>query len=113
MHELAVTQSILEIALRHAEQAGARRVTDINLLIGEFASIVDNSVSFYWEIVSEGTLASGARLNFERIPGEMTCGDCGESFHPSSDTFQCPACASSFVNISKGDEFRVDSIDVE
>jgi hydrogenase nickel incorporation protein HypA/HybF len=113
MHELAVTQSILEISLRHAQKADAKRVTDINLVIGQFSSIVDDSVQFYWDIIANGTLAEGAILHFDRIPGEMTCGSCGHTFHPSDKAFECPACASGFVRISKGDEFRVESIDVE
>jgi hydrogenase nickel incorporation protein HypA/HybF len=113
MHELAVTQGILEIALKHARQAGARRVTDINLVIGQFSSIVDDSVQFYWEIVSKETLAQGSTLHFERIPAEMTCGDCSHVFHPSDRTFECPSCSSANVRITRGDEFRVDSIDIE
>jgi hydrogenase nickel incorporation protein HypA/HybF len=111
MHELAVTQSVLDIALRNAQ--GATRVTDINIVIGQFASIVDDSVKFYWDIVSEGTIAHGAALHFERIPGEMNCGNCGHTFRPSDKAFECPACSSGFVRIVKGDEFRVESIDVE
>ncbi len=113
MHELAVTQSILDISLRHAQGAGAKRITDINIVIGQFASIVDDSVKFYWDIVSEGTIAQGASLHFERIPGEMTCGNCGHTFRPNDETFECPKCSSGFVRITQGDEFRVDSIDVE
>lgn len=113
MHELAVTQSILEISLRHAKEAGARRVTDINLVIGQFSSIVDDSVQFYWEIISKDTIAQGSLLHFERIPGEMTCSHCGQVFHPSDKTFECPSCSSSYVKITRGEEFRVDSIDVE
>ena len=111
MHELAVTQSILDIALRHAQ--GAERITDINIVIGQFASIVDDSVMFYWDMISEGTIAHGAALHFERIPGEMVCGNCGHTFHPNDKAFECPSCSSGFVRIVKGDEFRVDSIDVE
>jgi hydrogenase nickel incorporation protein HypA/HybF len=113
MHELAVAQSILDISIRHAEQADAKRITDINLVIGQFSSIVDDSVQFYWDIIADGTMAEGAALHFDRIPGEMTCGNCGHTFHPSDKTFACPACDSGFVRITKGDEFRVDSIDVE
>ena len=113
MHELAVTQSILDICLRHADQANAARVTDINLLIGQFSSIVDDSVQFYWDIVADGTIAQGAVLHFNRIPGEMTCGSCGHVFHPTDKDFGCPACGSNRVRVTKGEEFRVESIDVE
>ncbi|MDD2922564.1 MAG: hydrogenase maturation nickel metallochaperone HypA [Anaerolineales bacterium] len=113
MHELAVTQSILDIALRHAQEADAKRITSINLVVGEFASIVDDSVQFYWDLLAEDTIAKGAQLRFERIVGEMTCTHCQNSFHPQELDFACPNCGSQFVQITKGDEFRVDSIDVE
>jgi hydrogenase nickel incorporation protein HypA/HybF len=113
MHELAVTQSILDISLRHAEQANARKIIDINLVIGQFSSIVDDSVQFYWDIVAKDTIAQGAILHFNRIPGEMTCGACGHTFQPNDETFACPSCFSPTVRITKGEEFQVESIDVE
>jgi hydrogenase nickel incorporation protein HypA/HybF len=113
MHELAVTQSILDISLRHAQKADAKRITAINLVIGRFSSIVDDSVQFYWDAIAEGTIAQGATLHFQRIPGEMTCRACGHTFQPDDVTFACPACSSLSVRITKGDEFRVDSIEVE
>jgi hydrogenase nickel incorporation protein HypA/HybF len=110
MHELSVTQSILDIAVRNA---GSRKVKQINLVIGQFSSIVDDSVQFYWDFVSKGTVAEGARLHFERIPGEMTCQQCGHRFRPTDETFDCPSCSGPFVKITKGEEFQVESIDVE
>jgi hydrogenase nickel incorporation protein HypA/HybF len=110
MHELAVTQGILDIALKNA---GSRKIKQINLVIGQFSSMVDDSVQFYWDLISKNTAAQGATLNFERIPGEMTCRACGEVFQPKAEAFECPACLSPLVKISKGEEFRVDSIDVE
>ncbi len=110
MHELSVTQGILDIALKNA---GTRKVNQVNLVIGQFASIVDDSVQFYWDIISKGTPAEGSSLHFERIPGEMTCQSCGYTFHPTGETFDCPTCSSPLVRISKGEEFQVDSIDVE
>ena len=110
MHELSVTQSVLDIALKNA---GKRKIKQVNLVIGQFASIVDDSVQFYWEIISKDTSAEGSVLYFERIPGEMTCQNCGCTFRPAGETFDCPACSSPFVRISKGEEFQIDSIDVE
>ena len=42
MHELAVTESLLEIAVRHARAQNARRITDLYLVIGQWSSIVDD-----------------------------------------------------------------------
>jgi hydrogenase nickel incorporation protein HypA/HybF len=113
MHELAVTQSILDISLKHAGQAGAKRIVSINLRIGQLAAVVDDSVQFYWDIISAGTMAQGALLRFERVPTEMRCLDCGRAFRPNGESFECPACLSPRVQVQSGEELRVESIDVE
>lgn len=110
MHELSITQGILELALKNA---GGRRVKHVNLVIGQFSSIVDDSVQFYWDIIAKDTAAEGSMLHFERIPGEMTCRACGHVFRPNGETFACPSCSSPSVRISRGNEFQVESIDVE
>jgi hydrogenase nickel incorporation protein HypA/HybF len=112
MHELAITQSILDISLRHAQKVSAKRIASIHLVIGKFSSIVDDSVQFYWDTIAKGTIAEGARLHFERIPAEMTCLDCGSTFEPADATFACPQCLSPKVKITKGEELRVESIDI-
>jgi hydrogenase nickel incorporation protein HypA/HybF len=113
MHELPVTESILEIALRHAEAADAARVTDIYLVIGQLASIVDDSVQFYWDMISADTIASGARLHFKRIPAEMLCLDCGQRYQPGESDLACPACSGRHVKVVSGEEFRMEAIEVE
>ena len=113
MHELAVTESLLEIALRHAREADAERITRLNVVIGELSSIVDESVQFYWDIVSEGTLAEGAELHFERVEGALRCLDCGHTFPLRGKDFVCPKCGASRVSAVGGDEFRLESIEIE
>jgi hydrogenase nickel incorporation protein HypA/HybF len=113
MHELPVTESILEIALRYASQAGASRITDLNLVIGQLSHFVDDSVQFYWDIIAKDTIAEGARLHFKRIPAQMVCLDCETRYSPNEDTLACPACQSVRVKVVAGDEFRLDSIDVD
>jgi hydrogenase nickel incorporation protein HypA/HybF len=111
MHELAVTENILEIATRHARGAGAARITDLYLVIGQFSSIIDDSVQFYWDIISEGTLAEGAQLHFKRVPAEMACQSCGHTYRPDDDLV-CPRCDSSDVRLVAGSEFFLESIEV-
>lgn len=113
MHELAVTQSLLEIALRHAAQAGAHRITDLHLVIGQFSSIIDDSVQFYWDFVAQDTPAQGAQLHFRRIPAEMVCLACGERFSPGQNEFLCPICRSNQLKVTAGEEFYLEAIEVE
>ncbi len=113
MHELSVTQSILEIALRHAESARAARITDLNLVVGQLSSIVDDSVQFYWDMISQGTPAEGSQLHFRRVPTELLCQDCGHRYKPAAEDLACPRCSSIRVKVVAGEEFYLESIEVE
>ena len=111
MHELMVTESILEIALRHAGQADAARISDLYLVIGTLSSVIDDSVQFYWDFVSEGTAAEGAILHFRRIPAELVCQACGHTYSPDED-LTCPFCESSNIQIISGQEFFLEAIEI-
>jgi len=113
VHELSVTQSILEIALRHAEQADAKRIVRLNLVIGELSGIIDDSVQFYWDMVSSGTIAEGAKLHFERVPAGLCCLACEHTFPLNGRNYVCPECGGERVVAAGGDDFRLDSIEVE
>jgi len=113
MHELGVTQSLLDIALHHGRQAGAARINELNLVVGELSSIVDDSVQFYWDMLSEGTIAQGARLNFKRVPAELHCHDCEHRFPLNHQEYVCPKCGSANLTVSGGEEFFLESIDVD
>jgi hydrogenase nickel incorporation protein HypA/HybF len=103
MHELSVTESILEISLRHASKANAKRISNLYLVIGQLASIVDDSVQFYWDIVSKGTIAEGATLHFRRLPATLICLECDHHYAPGPDSFSCPNCKSDRVKVLSGE----------
>ena len=113
MHELSITESLLEIALRHADSAGAKRISDLYLVIGQLSSIVDDSVKFYWDIIANGTIAEGAKLHFQRIPTEILCLDCDRQYKPSDKQMACPDCDSINIKILTGEEFFLEAINVE
>ena len=113
MHELSVTESVLEIACKHAEQAKATRVTDIYLVIGRLSSIVDDSVVFYWDIISKDTLCENAQLHFTRLPAELICLDCDHQYQLDADLKPCPHCGSPRIRVLSGDEFHLESIEIQ
>lgn len=113
MHEFAVTQSIIRIAVREAQKAGAKKVTAINLVIGDLSTVVDDSVRLYFSMIAEGTPAEKASLNFRRIPAEFFCKHCGKSFVKPAHGFDCPVCGNYGTPTDVGREFYVESIEVE
>lgn len=113
MHELAVTESILEIANRHAAEAGAIKITNIYITLGRLSTIVDDSVQFYWDIISKSTLCEGARLHFKRVPARMHCNDCSQDFEMEDELAPCPKCGSINLTLISGDEFFLESIEIE
>jgi hydrogenase nickel incorporation protein HypA/HybF len=113
VHELAITEEILRIAVEHAERAGARRIVDINLVIGDLSSVVDDSVQFYFDFISPGTVAEGAELHFRRVPARLRCRACGQEFEPDGIDWRCPSCQAVGGDVIAGREFNMESIEVE
>lgn len=114
MHELSITQSILDIVLRHAQQAGATRILGINLVIGELTGFVDDSIQFYFDFLSRDTAAQGAQLNFERLAARVRCHACGAEYAPpDSRLWACPECEALGGEIIAGREFSVASIEID
>jgi hydrogenase nickel incorporation protein HypA/HybF len=112
MHELPITQNILNLVLSHASEAGGGKVTGVHLTVGELSSVVDESVQFYWDVLSEGTSAEGAKLHFTHIPMEFACLDCRNRFQPGDD-FICPSCSGKNVRVAGGEDLRLEAIDIE
>lgn len=113
MHELSVTENILDVSLRHAQEANARKIMNIYLVIGQLATIVDDSVQFYWDMIAKDTIAEQAQLHFRRIPAEFECLDCGFQFHPDEGDLLCTQCGSAQIKILAGEEFFIEAIDIE
>jgi hydrogenase nickel incorporation protein HypA/HybF len=111
MHELPATEAMLALAL---DAAHGRRVLAIDLTVGEMSSIVDDSVQFYFDLLSRGTVAQGAALRFRRVPGQGICLDCGHRFGARPPLPEaCPACGGTLLRVSGGQEFSLDSLEVD
>ena len=113
MHELAITQSMLNLVLEQAEKAKAKKVGKINLVIGEMTGVVGECVQFYFDFLSKGTLADGAALSFSAVPTQARCRGCGKLFALKEFDWTCPSCRGNNIEIVSGKELFVESIEVE
>jgi hydrogenase nickel incorporation protein HypA/HybF len=113
MHELYATQALLDRAIEKAKEQDAKRITAVHIVVGEISTYSDDSVQFYWDEISKGTLAEGATLNFRHVPAELQCMNCSTKYHPGSDEILCPNCGSTGARIWSGEEFYVEALDVD
>jgi len=113
MHELAVTESLLRTASDYGEKNHADKVTALNIVIGSLSGIVNDSVQFYWDIITANTLCEGSKLKFCKIPAKFNCQACGNEYEIASELIPCPKCGSMDIRIIQGDEFLLESIEIE
>lgn len=113
MHEYSVTQSMLSLALEKAGEAKASKITRINLVLGDLSGIVDECVQFYFDFLSQDTIAAGASLSFEKTPTKVRCRSCQAVFTPVGYDWACPDCHEARVEITSGRECYMESIEVE
>ena len=113
MHELSITQSMLNLVLEQVEKAKAKKVGKINLVVGGMTGVVGECVQFYFDFLRRGTPADGAALVIKTVPTKAKCRDCGKLFEPAEFDWTCPRCRGNNIEIVAGKELFVESIEVE
>jgi hydrogenase nickel incorporation protein HypA/HybF len=110
VHELSLSSAIVNTVVKHAD---GRRVSVVNLRVGHLRQVVPDSLEFYFEFVARDTVCEGARLEQELVPAALRCGACAAGWEMDLPFFRCPECGSGEVTVESGNEFEVESIEVE
>lgn len=108
MHELGITQSVVDAVLDAVEEP---RITRLQLEIGTLSGVVPDSVRFCFDLVAEGTPLEGAYLDIVEPTGRGRCRVCGAEFELPDPIVLC-ACGSADVAVLAGQELRVRSVEV-
>ena len=113
MHELAVTESILKYSLEEAKKQNAKKIRAIRLRMGPFSGLYPECIQMYLDVLAEGTIAEGARIEAELLPLKVLCRDCGRESEITRKSIACPCCGSLKLKILSGKEFLIYSLEVE
>lgn len=108
MHELAITQSVVDAVVARMSDT---RIASVQLEIGKLSGIVPDSVRFCFDLIAEGTTLQGARLDIIEPPGRAHCAQCGLRFDIDDPILLCP-CGSANVRVLAGQELRIRSVEV-
>ena len=115
MHELSLSQSLLDIVEDYAGREGFSRVNVLRLSLGRFSCVNPDSLEFTFAVLSRGTRAEGARLEFDVRPAVLTCAACGgQSACDGPLEVCCPRCGSAEVFLKGGtEELKLQEMDVD
>lgn len=110
MHEVSLAEGILRIVQDAARRHGATRVATVTLEIGSLAHVEPRALTFCFDAVTRGTVAEGAKLAIETVPGLAWCMPCSERVPLAQLGDACPRCGSYQVQVIGGEEMRVRDI---
>ncbi len=110
MHELAVTESIVEACSEHA---GGARVLRVTLEIGTLSCVMPDALRFCYEVAVVGTPLEGSELEIIHIPARSRCRDCGTTVI-MDDLLALCACGSANLERPRGgDQLKIRSMEIE
>jgi len=112
MRQIHAIQSILAKALTSARESN-QRVRSLQLALGEIADFDQSSIQKHWDELSQGTPAERAQLHFRSIKAEVQCMACFQKYYPLDGKIHCPYCGSYGAKILSGEEFYLESIELD
>ena len=113
MHEMALTESIVEIVSEEARKHGFCKIRVVRLQVGALAHVEPDALRFCFDAVSRGTAAEGATLEIIRPPGQGWCLDCAKTVTMNERFAACPECGNHHVQVTSGDELRIEELEVD
>lgn len=113
MHELSLTQNLIEIAEQHARREGAKSITCIIMEVGALSGVIPEAVEFAFEACTRGTLADGATLEIQNIPAIGKCQECHSETEMETLTDGCDECGSFALEIISGQEMTLTEMEIE
>jgi len=113
MHEMAITENVVEIVLKHAEAAKAQKVVHVKLKIGELRDIIHDMMEKCFRYIARGTIAGEAELEIIKVPLVVRCAACGQAnreYISNYATMKCQHCGSDDLKLLTGNEFFIEDI---
>jgi len=111
MHELALTEDILDHALRAGRAAGARTITQITLSVASTSHAAPEVIRAHLHVISRGTAAEDADLRIITRPVSHVCPHCGQSYVVTED-WACPSCGAPALLADDEPEMRLEDLEV-
>ena len=113
MHEMSLTESLVELIENEREKQGFSRVRSVQVAIGALGHVDPDAVRFCFDAVARGTVVEGARLDIRTVPGRAWCLDCAKTISIADRMAACPECGQHRLQVTGGNDLRLDELEVD
>ena len=113
MHEFSIVDSLLHLAEEHAAKNNAKKVTKLEVKIGELSGVEIELLKTAFETFKEGTICEDAEFIIINQPVIIRCEECGYEGKPNKDEYLCPKCKSPKLKIIDGEDMYLMSLELE
>lgn len=107
MHELRVATEIIAIVEKEMSDRHLNKIEEVGIRLGALSGVDSESLSFGFEAATIDTPLAGTRLRIEYIPVQGNCRSCAKCFEVEEFIFICPYCASTDIEIARGEELDI------
>jgi hydrogenase nickel incorporation protein HypA/HybF len=113
MHEMSLAEGIVQLIEEAAVREGFSSVKLVAIEIGRLSMVEPEALAFCFDAVTRGSIAEGARLEIEDVPGRGACLQCGTEAEIENLYDPCPGCGAFGLRITSGTEMRVKELEVD
>lgn len=113
MHEMSLAMSIIDLAVETAVREGGRRVSEVEIEVGNMAGVMGDALEFCLEAAARSTIVEGAGFRLFSVMATGQCGSCRTIFAVDSFLASCPDCGEIGVNISGGQDLKIRALTIE
>lgn len=112
MHEMSLCEGMRRIIEDQARAHKVDQIAKVRVELGRFAGVEKDALSFAFDIVMRGSVAEGAELVMQDLPGRAMCYDCAREVEIDNRLDPCPRCQGGKLMPMGGDEMRIKDLEV-
>ena len=113
MHELSIAMALIDLAGEASRRLGGSRIEAVHVSIGPLAGVVEEALTFSFEVAAAGTALEGARLLVHHAPLVALCPKChAEKTIDSPQHLHCPTCGAATPEIRSGRDLQLIAVEV-
>lgn len=113
MHEVALAQAVWRQVAAEMDRHKGRSLLTVRLTVGKWSGADPESLEFALRILISESPWPKAAIQIQTQPLGLVCRKCGRAFEPEELNLACPGCQSLDVEVAKGKDVYIKSLEIE